>query len=491
MGTRFRTMLAPINRSTGDGRRFATGGIELAPTPFAFEWVRSREGGHDGAVTVGAVQETSIASVADALAAGWITPAEVKESGLAKDDLAIWALGVMFDDADREDMPILAEDVAQAMHLAGERVLGPSVDLDSFEGIPVREGTDEEITWEDIEQAEMAGEDLKVELLITAGRVRAATLVSIPAFMETSRPFAFIEEDAEAAAEAVTLAAQDPDTIVTTAREDAAQVAALVASVAAPARPAAALFDMPALAGPTPITFDWDKGVVFGHIALDGTCHAGFADMCVTPPQDPDGSYAWFNRFPVETADGGAVWAGRLTVGGRHPGLSLTASATMAAYDGKTVAADVRAAKDQFGIVVAGPIRPDLDESAKRVLSRRKVSGDWRETPAGLALVELLALAPGPRQHSEPGFPVATHVTNGRQVALVASLGPDPDSVGTLAVRLSDRDIDRVLERREAREREQLARREAADALSAMLSVERETALADARTMLAGALEGN
>src|SRR5690606_27424626 len=61
------------------------------------------------------------------------------------------------------------------------------------------------------------------------------------------------------------------------------------------------------------------------------------------------------------------------------------------------------------------------------ILSRRKVSGDWRETSDGLSLVELLALSPGPRLHSEPGFPVATHSRNGRQVALTAALGPSPD----------------------------------------------------------------
>ena len=180
MGTRFRTMLAPINAPTGDGRRFATGAIKLAPTPFPLEWVRERQGGHDGAVTVGAVHETSIASVAQALEAGWVTADEVKEAGLDKDNLAIWATGVMFDDVDREELPQLAQDVAQAMHLIGERVLGPSVDLDSFEGIPVREGTDTEVTWDDVEEAELAGQDLKVELLVTEGRVRAGTLVSSP-----------------------------------------------------------------------------------------------------------------------------------------------------------------------------------------------------------------------------------------------------------------------------------------------------------------------
>lgn len=470
MATKFHTMLAPINTSTGDGRRFQTGGIELAPTPFPFEWVRSREGGHDGAVTVGAVQETSIATIKDALAAGWITPEEVKETGLSKDTEAIWATGVMFDDVDREEMPTLAEDVAQAMFLAGERTLGPSVDLDSFEGIAVKAGTDEEVTWEMIEEAELSGEELKVELLITAGRVRAATLVSIPAFAETSRPLRFTaEEPAEG--------------------EAASTAHALIASVAAPSavRPPATAFEVPALTGPTPITFDWERGVVYGHIGLKGTCHTGFADVCVTLPEE-SGDFPWFNRYPVETDDGGLTWAGRLTVGGHHADLSLTASGAMAVHDAKVTAAHVRAAKDAFGIVVAGPINPELDERAKSILNRRKVSGDWRETPEGLSLVELLALAPGPRRLSEPGFPVATHVSAGRQTALTASLGPDanlPADARLTTASAIEAAMDRVLQRREQALATQRDRETARAALQAEVERADQDVAAEARGALA------
>ena len=150
MGTRFRTMLAPIGLSTGDGRRFADGSMELASTPFPFEWVRSREGGHDGAVVIGAVQEAAVLSVADALAQEFVSPENAK--GLDKALVAVWARGELFDAVSREEMPRLAEDVAEAMHLAGNGTLGPSVDLDSFEGVPVIAGTDEEVTWERLEE---------------------------------------------------------------------------------------------------------------------------------------------------------------------------------------------------------------------------------------------------------------------------------------------------------------------------------------------------
>lgn len=433
-GTRFRTMLAPINVSTGDGRRFATGSITLADMPMPFEWARSREGGHDGAVAVGAIQEAKIMSVKDALAGDWISADAAK--GMDQKMEGVFARGVMFDDADRETMPRLAEDVAESMHLATNGTLGPSVDLDSFEARPVMEGSDEELTWEMVEEYMEAndGAEPPIELLISSARTRAATLVTIPAFAETSRPFELLPEESadEAAA-------------------DTTELHALVASMGR-TLPEVGLFALPELAGPTPITWDWQSGRVFGHIATWATCHVGYEGVCVTPPEE-DGSYSWFNRFAIETADGGTISAGRITVGGRHAGLALSASSAMAAYDGKTTAAHVRAYADAYGIVVSGAISPELSGADRAVLDRRKVSGDWREVGARLSLVEVLALSPGPRAHSEPGFPVVeTHARNGRQTALVASLGPDPELTVSVAAFDVEGTVRAVLEGEKARE---------------------------------------
>lgn len=467
MGTKFRTMLAPIGLSTGDGRRFAEGAITLDSVPMPFEWVRSREGGHDGAVGVGVVQEAAVLTVKDALAQDYVSADAAK--GLDPKMSAVWAKGEMFDDVSREDLPRLAEDVAEATHLIGAGTLGPSVDLDSFEGVPVFEGTDEEVTWERLEQIyEETGEEPRMELLVTQGRVRAATLVSIPAFAETARPLELTAEETTAEeAEAAAELAQ-----------------ALVASVAAPSLPGIAAFDRPELAGPTPITWDHATGRVYGHIATWRTCHVGYSDVCVTAPKDESGAYAWFNRFPVETADG-TVWAGRITVGGRHAGLELSASATMAAYDSKTVAADVRAYEDEHGIVVAGVIRPGLSASELAALNRRKVSGDWRETPSGLSLVEVLALSPGPRAHAEPGFPVpGTFSRAGRQVALTAALGPSADTDTRMSFRTGTLDIQGAVRAALAEDR---AAQAARTGLAAVLHTEAE----EQRRALANALQGS
>jgi hypothetical protein len=478
MGTKFRTMLAPIGLSTGDGRRFAEGGISLADLPLPFEWARSREGGHDGAVSVGVVQEAAVLTVKEAVAEGYLDAADAK--GMDSKMSAVWARGELFDGVDREQMPRLAEDTAEAVHLISAGTLGPSVDLDSFEGVPVLAGTDEEMNWELYEEyVEEHGEEPKVELLITQGRVRAATLVSIPAFAETSRPLR-LDEAEEQTEEQVA--------------EETKRAAALIASVGTETRPPLAAFTLPALDGPTPITWDWETGRVFGHIATWQTCHVGYSDVCVTAPKDEGGAYAAFNRYPVETEDGGTVWAGRITVGGRHAGLELDAPRTMAQYDGKTVAAHVRAYEDAHGIVVAGVIEIPADSPHRAALDRRKVSGDWRETPDGLSLVEVLALSPGSRAHAEPGFPIpGTFSRQGRQVALTAAFGPDPDGVAVLRSSAPLVDVDALAAALERRQAERAAALAAREELSADLGAARAAArsrLDEERAALASALEG-
>lgn len=481
MGTRFRTLLAPIGVSTGDGRRFADGAINLADVPFPFEWARSREGGHDGAVVIGAVQQAAVMTVEKAIADEWISADQV--AGLDAKSKAVFAQGELFDGVDREEMPRLAEDVAEAMHLIGAGTLGPSVDLDTFTAIPVMAGSDEELTWEAVEayMEENDGAEPEVELLITAGRVRAATLVSIPAFHETSAPLELIEQDADALALA---ASENPDTIGEHERAMVRLARAMTAAAGpgAPGNPAPPVdrFALPSLDGPTPVTWDWETGRVFGHIATWRTCHVGYADVCVTPPHAEGGSYSWFNRYAVETADGGTIWAGRLTIGGRHAGLALSASSAMAAYDDKTVAADVVAYEDAHGIVVSGSIRSGVTGAERAVLDRRKVSGDWREVGGSLALVEVLALSPGPRAHSEPGFPVAeTHSRHGRQVALTASFGPEDVPAQVLSPLVDVKALAAaVVDEQEERKARLTAVADARKALTAMFDGEARKALA-------------
>ncbi len=205
---------------------------------------------------------------------------------------------------------------------------------------------------------------------------------------------------------------------------DTSKAAALVASLGQdmPDKlPSRGFFEDQGLSEPTQLTWDAD-GRIFGHIALSGTCHAGFGDICHTPPMSA-ADYRWFHRYPIETDDG-IVWAGRISAGGFHAPLTKPFDAAVDHYDDLTTVAYVVAGTDEHGIWVSGALQPDLDDRIMSILGRRKPSGDWRGTSDGLELIEVLALAPGPRELSEPGFPVEVHVSNGVPTALVACLGP-------------------------------------------------------------------
>lgn len=514
MATRYRAMAAPVDKSTGDGRRFAPGAIIAAEPPLPIRYVREDVGGHDGAVVVGRMDDIAV------------------EEG------AIYGVITMFDDIDPMKMPTLAEAVAEAMKLIEEGVLGLSVDLDDFDAEVVAKGTDAAITpgevVEDVEDDEIHDEEEaeeELELLITKGRIRAATLVDIPAFAETKGSFERLEDvdaalvasvagdtelpvledrehawDGPAAASRVLDQCSDEDGNVDRAcaskaflwvdndgtkrgdyklgfadlvdgelriiprgvaataggrgveaaegvDQDAVKsricslyarvrsvfddwpecpfdssdgdAAAIIASATvADERVRFEDFQPPVdITEPTPMTYDFDRGLVYGHIYQHGVCHVGIPHECRTPPVDED--FRHFHVYPVETTEG-TVFTGRLTAGGGHADRANTLSAVRAAHDSKTLVAYVRASVDDHGIFICGPLEMGLDEDTLSILSRRKVSGHWPEVgnEGDIFLAEILALADGAPQDSEPGFPVGVHVRNGRVVGLTAALGP-------------------------------------------------------------------
>jgi hypothetical protein len=165
MGIRFRVLACPIDASTGDRRRFAEGAITHQDLPMPLGWVRADSMGHDGAVTV-----------------GFIDAVDMQKSGP-------WLEGEIFTEGDEGITPSILEDAASALFLAKKGVVGPSVDLDDFDAVPVKVGSDEPLELDDF----MDDEDMEMELLVTKGRMRSATLVRIPAFVETNHSMTFEE----------------------------------------------------------------------------------------------------------------------------------------------------------------------------------------------------------------------------------------------------------------------------------------------------------
>jgi hypothetical protein len=154
--TRWSGYIAPYEEPTGDKRTFAAESLETRPLPLALKWQRTAESGHGGSVVVGTMEGV-----------------EYRPDG-------VWAWGILLD-PDKEVMPRLAEDVAEAKLLLGKRVIGPSVDLSQmqFTAIPPDEFAD-------------LG-DQRPDIRVTEGEIGAATLVPVPAFGKLASQFSLDE----------------------------------------------------------------------------------------------------------------------------------------------------------------------------------------------------------------------------------------------------------------------------------------------------------
>jgi hypothetical protein len=176
---------------------------------------------------------------------------------------------------------------------------------------------------------------------------------------------------------------------------------------------------------------------VFGHLTDPNSCHRGFRDQCMTPPESQT-DYGLFHRYPFDTAEG-PITVGRVTSGLGQVGNSCSHLGcrglddhacvdfefldAVKHHDGLKTLAWVRVGVDNERIPGAiwfsGVEVPGLGEAERAVLARRRVSGDWRDLGATRELCEVLALA-----REEPGFEVprvAVGYRDGRQVSLVAA----------------------------------------------------------------------
>lgn len=190
-----------------------------------------------------------------------------------------------------------------------------------------------------------------------------------------------------------------------------------VMTIVAAAAPtyAAADFADPGLTGPTPLTVS-DDGHVKGHLAIFGTCHTSFPDVCVTPPRTQTG-YAMFHLGEVAT-ELGPIGVGKITLGTGHAQPRAGARPASEHYDHTgTCVAVVRAGEDEHGIWVAGRLVEDITPARLAALRRSPLSGDWRRVNGNLELVAALAV-------NTPGFPVPRTMVasaGGSQLSLVAA----------------------------------------------------------------------
>jgi hypothetical protein len=381
--------LLPEGKATGDGREFAPGALDwpedIAPGEMALRW--NKEDSHGGEPHTVAVNVGRIDKV-------W------RENGL------IMASGV-FD--------LGHPDGVEAHRRVGEGFLrGISIDADDISNADIEfvwpenasDGTDEG----DIFEMLFAQPE---KVVYHGGRIRAATLCDIPAFVEAY--IALTDDEG-----AVVAAGQTHPELVQDQGDRKRTLDGLTVSLTAHGgptwKPPAEWFANPQLSMPVGIQIT-DEGRVYGHAAQWGSCHIGQTGTCVQPPREDEHPY--FMTGEMSTNDGTPVAVGQITVHTGHPSTSMKAQPAAEHYDNTGYAvADVTVGNDSHGIWVAGAIRANADPLLVHELrASGQVSGDWRRIGGKLRLVGLLGV-------NVPGFPVPkmqARVASGELQSLIAA----------------------------------------------------------------------
>ncbi|HJU86273.1 MAG TPA: hypothetical protein VJ788_02765 [Gemmatimonadota bacterium] len=381
---------------TGDARMIEVGALRWDTLPIPLRWAREDTGGHMGAEVVGRIETIERTASGQILATGTFDVGSEVGREAYRQVAEGLTTGVSVDLDDVAFEVRIASEVIEASEAMWEAMMEggeppePETD-DEGRVIVARIGKDDEV------------------MVTTDARVRAATIVAVPAF-ETARLAITDHGDLALAASAAPVEADTAP-------------AAIVAS-AAPVNPPAAWFAAPTLTGPTALQVTED-GRVFGHLALWETCHTGYAGQCVTPPASNSG-YAYFRTGALLTAEGTEVPVGALTVDTMHAPSRASAKASLAHYDHTgTAVAWVSAGEDEWGVWVAGSLRSDASEEQVAVLRSSPLSGDWRRIGTSMELVAALAV-------NVPGFPVPRTralVASGSMQSLVAAGMVAPDRV--------------------------------------------------------------
>ena len=462
---RWEGVIAREGEMTGDGRLIEAGALRWDDLPIPLRVAFKDVGGHDGAEVCGRIETVERRDNGDIYATGTFDLGSAVGTEAFRQVSEQMSNGVSID----------TDDVTFRI-MAKADMLGGGIE-DS--------GNEADATADPDGRVKVAAMSSSDELMvIESARLRAATLVAVPAFA-TARVYAAgqaprtsetPERDENVDSETEMARSADADLL----SRDSLTAAAI------PTAPPEAWFKDPQLTGPTALVVE-DDGRVYGHIAAWGTCHIGQVGKCVEPPTSPS-NYAYFRTGALRTAEGTSVAVGHLTMGTGHAGPRDSANAAAEHYDNTgTVFADVAAGEDAYGIWVAGSLRPGITAEQVRVARSAPISGDWRTIRGSLELVGALAV-------NVPGFPVprpqgllaSGEVTSLQASGVVAhddsaaraahpSSGPLSDNGLTLG------DISYLKRLAESERRRDLQRATAADRMRAR--VERAGTLAKAASM--------
>lgn len=469
---RWEGVIAREGEQTGDGRLIEDGALRWDDLPIPLRVAFKDVGGHDGAEVCGRIETVERREGGDIYATGTFDLGSAVGTEAYRQVSERMSNGISID----------TDDVAFRIMAKADLPEGSDPDPDSPDEAP-DEPEPETDSEGRIKVASMSSSDEVT--VIESARLRAATLVAVPAFA-TARIYAAEQVSSTSSpAERDENVDSDAKSSSSVDAHPASSRDALTAA-AIPTAPPEAWFKDPALTGPTALVIEED-GRVYGHIAAWGTCHIGQIGKCVEPPTSPS-NYAYFRTGALQTAEGTSVAVGHLTMDTGHAGARDSANQAAAHYDNTgLVFADVAAGEDAYGIWVAGSLRAGITPDQVRVARSAPISGDWRTIRGSLELVGALAV-------NVPGFPVPRPqglLASGEVKSLMASgvvahddsaaraSHPSNGPIGANGLSLGD--ISYLKKLAETERRKDLARASAADKMRAR--VERAGTLAKAAAM--------
>ena len=387
------------NQSTIDGRHICKGALSWRDLPLTLMAMTVNSGsGHDGSFVSGRIDKLSKTSKND-----------LAGNPLPEGVTAVRGQGSFDVHGDGGEIARLVD--AGMMRGVSADLAPQEIGLrDKKTGEVIPEG---EIEWEHVERYFMG----EMELAFIKATVIAATVCPTPAFDHAAIGLLASAIQAqphfERHKDGIKIYLPAAMTVLTNTQIMPLTDEEPLTASAAPLKPPRIWFQTQELPGPTPLTIT-DEGRVFGHVALWDSCHVGFGNQCIKPPQSRSG-YAYFHTGSLECEDGELIDIGKLMFNGKHAPLSMNRLDASRHYDDHScVGAYVRASDGRYGIWISGSLRDDLDERGLTQLRANPLSGDWRPVNGQLELVAALAVP-------VPGFP------NPRVQAGVVASGADAE----------------------------------------------------------------
>jgi hypothetical protein len=336
---------------SGDGRLFALGGLDWATLPMPLMYQPANVGGHNGSIMVGNIQAAT------------------------RHGSRIRGKGVVFGSALAGQY---GDDIRHMMETGGV-----SVDVDKVKDADV------EMVYADDESGDGTGNMFaKPETTIFhRGRIRGATLVAFPAFVEAKLAFTNANETLTAAS----CGCDDEDPLV-----------ASVHTITIPNLPKAEWFNEPTDVKVTGALTITDEGRVFGVVAPSDTTHRSVKTRV---PRSLD--FSRFHKGETIVEGGGRVVTGVITAGCPHAPTENygTLQRRMEHYDNScSVLANVRVGYGRTGAIwVAGALNPGADPKQVAQALGCTLSLDVQPHPDRPGIREFIAAHLVP----VPGFPMA------------------------------------------------------------------------------------